>query len=111
MGREISAVAQISSDKAIARVYDLDNDKTEYYEFNFAKNNYVRIDPPFPKMSIVDNFITVDDGKSYYLTGKRKKGVSGLFHYNCVTNKVTLILLDEQEGEQVSHVVNFCLIR
>ena len=111
LGREISAIAQISSDKAIARVYDLDNDKTEFYEFNFAKNNYVQIDSPFPKMSIVDNFITVDDGKSYYLKGTRKKGVSGLFYYNCMTNKVTPILLDEQEGEQESHVVNFCLIK
>lgn len=111
MGREISAAAQISPAKAIALVFEcgFDYDKTEFYEFNFTKHNFVQIDSPFPKMSYVKNFITVDDGKSFYVAGTQKKGVSGLFHYNCATDKVTPILLDEQEGDQESHVVNFCL--
>lgn len=110
---DVQAVAQISSNSAILMI-DVPSTKKktekeyEFYKINFSKQSCKKIDSPFPNILYVNDFLTIDDGKSYYISGYHTDGRSGLFHYDCSTDDVTPILLDD--SEKGSHVVNFCLV-
>lgn len=114
MDSEVEAVAQTSSDTAILMI-DVPSTKAEleteyeFYRINFSDQSCEKIDSPFPKMMYIDNFITVDNGKSYYVLGYTTEGISGLFYYDCSNNNVTPILLDDMEVND--HVVNYCFVK
>ncbi len=114
---EVTAATLISSDTALLVVedglYDYDADVIDnFYEVNFKEQTCVKIKTPFPKMRYVDNFITTDNGKSYYIKGKiDKKDESGLYLYDCSDDTVKPILLNDFKGNNDNHIVNFCWVK
>ena len=60
-------------------------------------------------MRYIDNFITLNDGESYYISGENTDGTSGLFLFDCSNHTVKSILLDDIKRE--GHIVNFCLVK
>lgn len=111
----VRAACQISSDCALVLMEktisdDEDSDAEVTYEFyiiNFTEKSCKKVKSPFPQMKYIINFVTSDDGQSYYISGSCMDGTSGLFYYDCSTDDVKTILLDSLDG---GHVVNFCLI-
>lgn len=83
--------------------------KNLFYVIDYTENSCKRVKSPFPKMLYVDNYITADDGRSYYVSGQTKDDRSGLFFYDCSQNTVEPILLDDWERED--HIVNFNLVK
>lgn len=110
---DVGAVAQISTDSAILMLKHTppDNEEEEeyvFYKINFSKQSCKKIKSPFPDMLYIDSFVTIDNGKSYYISGYANRKTSGLFYYDCSNNDIKPILLDDYE--KGDHVVNFCLV-
>ena len=114
----ITAVTQIAQDQVLLLVKkDLGEEselefKSLFYIINYTDNSCKKVKSPFPKMLYIDNYITIDGGKSYYVEGWAKDGRSGLFFYDCIQNTMEPILLDEYDdntGED-NHIVNFSLV-
>lgn len=113
----IAAVTQISKEKVLLLVQkDLSEDEdseleceNQFYVIDFTDNSCKKVKTPFPKMRYIDNFITVDDGESYYISGENTDGASGLFSYDCSNGTMKAILLGDLKED--NHVVNFCLIK
>ncbi len=113
----ISAVTQISRDSVLLLVTkDLSEDEdggseieNRFYVINFRENSCRKVESPFPKMRYIGNFITADDGASYYISGENTDGVSGLFYYDCSNDTTRSILPDDEKKD--NHIVNFCFIQ
>lgn len=74
---------------------------------DFSKMSCKKVKSPFPQMKYISNFVTSDDGRSYYVSGMCMDGTSGLFYYDCLKDDVKTILLNSVKG---GYVVNFRLI-
>ena len=115
IGYDVSAATQIAENQVLLLVkkdlgYDSKIDyKNLFYVIDYTENSCKRVKSPFPKMLYVDNYITADDGRSYYVSGQTKDDRSGLFFYDCSQNTVEPILLDDWERED--HIVNFNLVK
>lgn len=111
----VRAACQISSDCALVMIEkDLSDDedsdvevKYEFYMINFSEKSCKKVKSPFPRMKYITNFVTSDDGKSYYISGICMDGTSGLYYYDCSKDDVKMIMPNSVKG---GHVVSFCLI-
>lgn len=111
----VRAACQTSSDCALVLIEkdlweDEDSDaevKYEFYMINFSEKSCKKVKSPFPRMKYITNFVTSDDGKSYYISGTCMDGTSGLYYYDCSRDDVKIIMPNSVKG---GHVVNFCLI-
>lgn len=111
----VSAACQITADRALVLVKkdlmddedDFEEVKHEFYMIDFSEKSCKKVKSPFPKMKYITNFVTSDDGQSYYVSGMCMDGTSGLFYYDCSTDEVKTILLNSVKG---GYVVNFRLI-
>lgn len=111
----VRAACQISSDCALVLLEkDLSDDedsdvevKYEFYMVNFSEKSCKKVKSPFPRMKYITNFVTSDDGKSYYISGTCMDGTSGLYYYDCSKDDVKMIMPNSVKG---GHVVSFCLI-
>ena len=108
---EVAAVARESENKLILMVnkdiYKEDDPygyKNIFYKIDLSKQSCKKIKSPFPEMEYIYSFVTLDNGKSYFIEANQNEEVSGLFHYDCSNDEVTPVLLNGPE----SHVVNFC---
>lgn len=110
---EAEAAAQISEDSIILMLSVADNNNSgvtgyEFYQINYADNSCQKINSPFKGMQSINNFITDDDGKSYYVSGRNADGEAGLFYYDCsIDMAIPVLLNDSTKG---GHIVNFCMI-
>ena len=114
---EVVAMAQTGLNHALlAEFYEKDRfaDESErescyrFYDIDFEHQTYKRTQSPFPEMVSIKNFITFDNGKSYYILGEHKDGRAGLFYYQCNDNNAQMILANDEKND--SHIVNFCCV-